>query len=169
VSHAMGRADDHHEFADSLYRDGTEGGPLSGVRRASTLQPGPSGSDLKQTYWVRRLFRLFTSCLGALFCQAIATALWIVVSSAAASRTFVLPRCPQPPDTGTKTLGTASTHNACCFRVSLTVAQVPSGHPMVAKTVPSTQVRSLNGTWHGHRDAAKIVGVHATVTKFRRH
>ena len=59
-----------------------------------TLQTGPSGSDLKQTYWVRRLFCLFTSCFGALFCQAIATALWIVVSSAAASRTFVLPRDP---------------------------------------------------------------------------
>src|SRR2546429_8659603 len=100
---------------------------MSALDPKRTLQPGPFGSDVKQTYWVRRLFCLFTCCFGALFCQAIATALWIVVSSAAASRTFVLPRCPQPPDTGTETLGTASTQNACCFRVSLTMAQAPSG------------------------------------------
>ena len=108
--------------------------------------------------------------LSSLFCQAIATALWIVVSSAAASRTFVLPRCPQPPDTGTKTLGTASTHNACCFRVSLTMAQAPNGsedRPIHAE-IRVPHVRSLHGTWHGHGDAAKIVGVHgATVTKFQ--
>jgi hypothetical protein len=55
--------------------------------------------------------------LGATFFHAIASALLSVFLSAAAMRTFVLPRRPQPPGTGLNTSGSLSTSMATCALV----------------------------------------------------
>src|ERR1700742_1322777 len=55
------------------------------------------------------------------FCHAMVSALCSVVASAAARMTLVLPLLPQPPGTGRKIVGSASTSTACCSGVSFTM------------------------------------------------
>src|SRR6185436_2551524 len=64
---------------------------------------------------------------AAMFCQAIVSALFSVVASALARRTLVAPPLPQPPGTGRKTSGSASTPTDCCSGVSFTMPHSLSG------------------------------------------
>ena len=59
--------------------------------------------------------------------HAMVSALSSATASAAASRTLVEPRRPQPPATGTKISGYAATTTACCSGKSLTKPQPASG------------------------------------------
>src|SRR5436190_13617191 len=75
----------------------------------------------------KTFFRAVLGVFASTFCQAIVNALFSVVASALARRTLVAPPLPQPPGTGRKISGSASTTIDCCSGVSFTIPHSLSG------------------------------------------
>ncbi len=76
---------------------------------------------------------------GAALRQAAAMAVRSEVFLAVLSFTMVLPRSPQAPLEGIKTLGSDLRKSCCCSGVSLTMPQDSSGYPRVANIFPRTR------------------------------